>query len=71
MLTFTEMREHLRATWPDESDKVRTIAARYYIGAETDADLETISTPLPFYLDYPPAPAIISKADVHHIKYMR
>lgn len=64
MLTFSTVRNALRATWPDVSDKVRTIAARYYIGADTADDLEHMTRPQPYYLHYPDAPPVLTKAEV-------
>ncbi len=40
MVTFSELRRQLQATWPEQPERVRVLAARFYLGVETVDDLQ-------------------------------
>lgn len=40
MVTFSELRRQLREAWPEQPERVRVLAARFYLGAETLEDLQ-------------------------------
>jgi hypothetical protein len=45
-LTYTEMKAALDSGWPNTSNRMRAIAARYYIEAETLAGLRNLAQPV-------------------------
>lgn len=44
-MRYTEMLSALNATWREQPKRVRAIAARYYIGAETAETLQLLTEP--------------------------
>lgn len=61
MLTFTEILAELDAIWREQPRHVRVLATRYYLGAETRADLERLTMPMPCNRDFCLDPVLTSR----------
>ena len=57
-LRYTEMKAQLDATWREQPNHVRAIAARYYVGAETAATLRMLASERPVSGDFRLPPAL-------------
>jgi hypothetical protein len=44
MRSYTDILFQLLLSWPEQSYAVKALAARYYVGADTEADLRRIAS---------------------------
>lgn len=47
MLTFTQLLAELTEAWPGTPRHLLVLATRFYLGADTKADLERMARPMP------------------------
>lgn len=69
-MTYTQILSALNATWREQPKKVRAIAARYYIGAETIESLKSLAMPQHCVEGHTLSP-ILTEDQVRHIVMMR
>lgn len=57
-MKFTELLAHISSVYKDRSRKFQVLATRFYLGAETQEDLERQAKPIPIHGDYMANPII-------------
>ena len=65
-MTYTQLLAEINATWPEQPRHVRVLATRYYLGAESRADLERLTKPMPCNRDFC-LPPVLTRAQVDNI----
>jgi hypothetical protein len=54
MPTYTDILFRLLADWPEQRYSVKALAARFYVGADTEDDLRRLAKPLHGWSGKPP-----------------
>lgn len=69
-MSYTELKSALDATWSDKSNRMRVLAARYYVGAETVESLRNLTIEHPCHKHATTSPALTEK-EANYIIMMR
>ena len=65
-MRYSEMKHELDATWYEQPQKVRVLAARYYTGAESLESLRMLTTPR-HVISNRTLPPLLTEAQAQHI----
>ena len=66
MLNYCEIKKNIDATWYEQPARVRVLAARYYVGAESLESLRSLTAPRHVVGSHT-LPPLLTEAQAQHI----